>query len=66
VILAPYRTFAEVSQPESKYIIRLSKLCNGEIAVILKEADGGAWRILAHEKIKTWLANEKTGLPIIG
>ena len=53
VILAPYRTFREVVQPESPFILRV----NGgeEKSAALFEADGGTWRLTAIAAIKTWL-----------
>lgn len=46
VILAPFRTFPEVIQPESKFIFRMQ---TGPQCA-LYEADGGAWRNVAMEK----------------
>jgi len=54
VILAPYRTFPEVKQPESKFIFRMK--CGPTAALI--EADGGAWRNEAMESIKVFLQTE--------
>jgi|GEM_PF-148273 len=51
VILAPYRTFVEVEQPESKFIFRMKE---GPRAAIF-EADGGAWRNEAIANIKAFL-----------
>lgn len=51
VILAPFRTFPEIEQPESKFIFRMH---SGPTAA-LYEADGGAWRNVAMARVKTWL-----------
>lgn len=51
VVLAPFRTFPEIVQPESKFIFRLKE--GGNAALF--EADGGAWRNVAMESIKTYL-----------
>jgi len=51
VTLAPYRTFIEVVQPESKFIFRMKE---GPRAAIF-EADGGAWRNEAINNIKDYL-----------
>ncbi|MNW60692.1 hypothetical protein D3C74_386970 [compost metagenome] len=40
VLLAPYRTFVEVEQPESSFVFRMK---DGPSAALF-EADGGAWR----------------------
>lgn len=56
--LRPYRTFTEVEQPESEFILRLDE--NGRVGLI--EADGGAWKMEAKSKIaayfETMLADE--------
>ena len=59
VRLAPYRTFIEVPQPYSNFVLRL----NADHQCALFEADGGAWRIEAMKNIKTFLDN---GLKSIG
>lgn len=58
VILAPFRTFPEVKQPESKFIFRMQ---TGP-ACALYEADGGAWRNVAMESIKEYLKARLEGL----
>lgn len=54
VKLKPYRTFVEVAQPESEFLIRL-KSGNKEIGEKAKigiiEADGGAWKLTARHNI---------------
>lgn len=59
VILKPYRTFVEVEQPESSFIFRMKedKYSKG-INCGLYEADGGAWKIAAMERIKAYLVKE--------
>lgn len=54
VILAPYRTFPEIEQPESKFIFRMK---DGPRAAIY-EADGGAWRNVAILSIKEYLQEQ--------
>ena len=54
VILAPYRTFVEVDQPESAFVFRMK---NGPLAALF-EADGGAWRNSAIEAVSSYLAEE--------
>ena len=56
VRLKPYRTFVEVEQPESEFLIRLRS--GGEVALF--EADGGAWKLQARENIAVYL-REKLG-----
>lgn len=47
VRLRPYRTFLEVEQPESEFLVRLDK--GGQIGLL--EADGGAWKLEARKNI---------------
>ena len=54
VVLAPYRTFLEVKQPESKFIFRMR---SGMMSAIF-EADGGMWKIEAAALIKQFLEGE--------
>lgn len=56
VKLKPYRTFVEVDQPESEFLIRLRS--GGEVALF--EADGGAWKLEARKNIAVEL-NELLG-----
>lgn len=51
VVLAPYRTFLEVDQPESQFIFRMTDGPRGAIF----EADGGAWRNQAIVNIREYL-----------
>lgn len=55
VQLRPYRTFTEIEQPESPFIVRLKKDEQNGILVGLFEADGGAWRNAARLSIKAFL-----------
>ena len=49
--LKPYRTFNEVDQPESEFLLRLSE--GGGVA--LYEADGGAWKLQARRNVADYL-----------
>lgn len=51
VPLQPFRTFLEVAQPESEFLLRL----DDEGKVGLYEADGGVWRLEAKRNIQNWL-----------
>lgn len=59
VTLRPYRTFREIKQPESPFVLRVRKGLTG-VELALFEADGGAWKTRAMEDIKVWL---ETALP---
>lgn len=56
VSLAPYRTFAEVEQPESPFVLRLqSGSRDGDLpTAALFEADGAAWRLKAIQNIREY------------
>mgnify|MGYP000875690317 CR=1 FL=1 len=51
VILKPFRTFLEIEQPSSEFLLRLKE--GGYVALF--EADGGAWRLEAKKYIKEYL-----------
>ncbi|SFL39512.1 hypothetical protein SAMN04487943_101334 [Gracilibacillus orientalis] len=51
-LLAPYRTFVDVEQPESSFVFRMQ---SGGPACGLFEADGGAWRNEAMDNIRDYL-----------
>ena len=66
VALRPYRTFLEVEQPESEFLLRLDD--NGNVGLF--EADGGMWKQTAKSSIAAYfeehLAEEvKTGKVIV-
>lgn len=65
VKLAPFRTFREVVQPESEFVLRLSQ--NNPEAVpklALFEADGGKWKLDAIDNVARFLA-AGTNIPVI-
>ncbi len=51
VTLKPYRTFLEVEQPESDFLIRIEDGC--KVGII--EADGGMWEFAARRNVKEYL-----------
>ena len=51
VKLKPYRTFFEVEQPESEFLLRIGD--GGRIGLF--EADGGMWKMTARYTIKAYL-----------
>jgi len=59
VTLRPYRTFIEVDQPASNFVLRM----NSDHQCALFEADGGAWQLEAMRNVKNYLDN---GLKSIG
>jgi hypothetical protein len=68
VTLAPFRTFREVEQPESRFILRLRRGSEGQKpSIALFEADGQAWKLVAVERIAAYLRNrlEKSGVVVV-
>ena len=53
VKLKPYRTFQEVEQPESIFLIRIN-----DRGISFTEADGGMWKLKARETIKAFLEDK--------
>jgi len=71
VVLQPYRTFRDVTQPEGLFVLRLQSGREGEKPRCgLFEADGGAWRLDAvHSiavKISKLLAEYKVSVAVLG
>ena len=64
VSLRPFRTFREVDQPQSDFILRYQTK-NGSMSAALFEGDGGAWQLGAIQNIKEWLT-KNTKIPVIG
>lgn len=64
VTLAPFRTFAEIEQPESPFIIRFRK-GHGGAEVALFEADGGAWKLDAIRGIAAALDGRTAALKVL-
>mgnify|MGYP000867004336 FL=1 len=65
VKLAPYRTFREIEQPESEFLLRMRLDSNNIPLVALFEADGGAWRITAMNRIAEYIAKACPDVKII-
>ncbi|WP_461246542.1 hypothetical protein [Treponema sp. R6D11] len=64
VKLSPYRTFREVEQPQSEFLLRIR--LTGEIPnIALFEADGGAWVNDATQNIVAYIESAVSGIPVI-
>lgn len=64
VALRPYRTFIEVEQPKSEFILRIKR--DKGVFIRLMEADGGAWKLRAMQNIRVWLQEElPVEIPVI-
>jgi|GEM_PF-1217456 len=59
ITLQPYRTFPEITQPQSPFVVRLKQVKNDDDSltarVSLHEADGGRWRVKAIADIAKYL-----------
>lgn len=65
VVLTPFRTFPEVPQPESPFVLRVRKEERSGVQAALFEADGGFWRNDATQAVAEWLGAADLGLPIV-
>jgi hypothetical protein len=66
VSLAPYRTFREVEQPSSEFILRVKQGAEGVVPTLaLFEADGGNWKIAAIENVARYLRPAVKDIPVI-
>ena len=53
ITLRPYRTFQEIDQPESVFLIRIN-----ERGISFIEADGGMWKLKARQTVKAFLEDK--------
>ena len=66
VTLAPYRTFPEVGQPFSEFVLRARSGGDGQSPQLeLIEADGGKWKIDAVNEIGRYLRAAGLEIPVI-
>jgi hypothetical protein len=65
VNLSPFRTFREVSQPMSEFILRLRSRQGQMPSCALFEADGGEWKNSAIRNIHDYFAKEMPGADIV-
>lgn len=66
VALRPYRTFLEIEQPTSPFVLRMRKDNNDVLMAALFEADGGKWRLDAIKSIRDYLGGQLSeDVPII-
>ncbi len=66
VRLRPYRTFDEIEQPASSYVLRIREVENKIPVCALFETASSRWESEAKESIKKWLRQAGVTLPIIG
>ena len=66
VHLAPFRTFREVTQPLSPFVLRMKQGHGGGLpTAALFEADGGKWKLDAIQFIREYLSSKIEAVPII-
>ncbi|MDH5299375.1 MAG: hypothetical protein OEV91_10190 [Desulfobulbaceae bacterium] len=65
VELRPFRTFADIEQPASKFVLRIKADKDHGPRCSLHEADGGAWKNTAIATIRTWLTDKAVGVKIV-
>ena len=65
VVLAPYRIFPELVQPESHFVLRARVMDDKKPALCLYEADGGVWKIKAIQTIRERLESYNLGVSVI-
>jgi hypothetical protein len=65
VLLKPFRTFLDIDQPPSNFVLRVQK-GKGELPDVgLFEADGGRWKTEAVGNIREYLTEKTTGITIL-
>ena len=64
VKLQPYRTFSEIEQPASDFVFRIHG-GHDEPTCALYEADGGAWKMEAIQRIAAWVKEKLPGVMVI-
>lgn len=66
ITLRPYRTFREIEQPASSFILRLRSGKEGERpSIALFEGDGGLWRLKAVTRVAAHLRERLGGQPAV-
>lgn len=65
LVLAPFRTFPDIEQPESEFILRLHKRDGDVPRISLHEADNQAWKGEAIQRIAEWLKTAEVKIPIL-
>lgn len=58
VLLCAYRSFRDIVQPSSLYVLRVVAAKNGGLPEAgIFEADGGAWKLSAVSRVRDWLVD---------
>lgn len=65
VSLAPFRTFPELDQPLSDFVLRARCTGEGTPTLMLVEADGGRWKVDAIAKIRDAMTAFGLNIPVV-
>lgn len=66
VRLAPYRTFREVAQPDSRFVLRAAIAKEGDRPTLaLFEAEGNAWKLEAIRRVADYLREQLPGVMVL-
>lgn len=65
VALRPYRTFPEIEQPQSKFVLRMRTQKEKLPQAALFDADGDQWQLVAIQSIKIWLTGKLPEMVIV-
>ena len=65
IALRPFRTFMDIEQPASRFILRIKGGAEDGPRCALFEADGGAWKIVAINSIREYLATALPDVPVV-
>lgn len=65
LVLVPYRTFPEVQQPASPFILRLQRRDDEPPTISLWEADNGKWKVEAIANIKAFFEGKIGDVPVL-
>lgn len=64
--LTPIRTFTEITQVASPYVLRIRYVEDGKPEIAIFDSGGGQWKNDAITRIKGWLSERIEGVKIIG
>jgi len=64
VSLCPFRTFPEIEQPASKFVLRMRRRDGSLPLVALFETGDNQWQVEAIKKIGTYLRDQNLGIPV--
>jgi hypothetical protein len=63
-MLQPFRTFREIIQPESEFLLRIQDDGRGNALCVLFESDGNAWKIEARKRVAEYIKENLGGVEV--